>query len=82
MHFTCIEKESEFKSAEIHALQVIHEIGGKKYPLNGTILKEQFYLPEGKELGRIVNYGLEIWLRTPEHDRDELLVIIKEKYSY
>ena len=81
-HFTCIEKESEFESAEIRALQVIHEIGGKKYPLNGTILKEQFYLPEGKELGQVVNYGLEIWLRMPERNRDELLLIIKEKYSY
>lgn len=54
--------------------------GLKDLAVNGTDLMEEFKLPEGKQLGEILNYLLELVLDEPEMNDHNILIEAAKKY--
>lgn len=55
------------------------EMRGKMMPLTGNILMNYFKLKAGKEIGKLLDRATEIWLESPEMNRDEILIKLDQE---
>ncbi len=55
------------------------EIVHRKFPLDGNLIKQEFEIPEGEEIGRIKKKGLERWLLNPDLTAEDLLLLLNQQ---
>lgn len=82
-YYTAFAQSGNWKNQPEALIEKINkieaELKGRIFPLNGNIIKQEFAIPQCEEIGKIKERGLNIWLKHPELDKEELLKLLKKE---